>query len=228
MNFNAQVLKSEFFRGVEPAVVAALLKRFNAVKKVYKKGEAVFHAGFQAERMLLLVSGEVHVYEHTAESRPVLIRKVGAGEVLGLWMLFVPEVPCWPGYAVATENTTVLSMDMEPARALIAAPEPEFVRVAINVSRHLAQSLFTVWRKLLVMDAQTIKTRVLVYLNELDSESGGTGSVVVPFDRERMAEYLGVTRPALSRALCQLRDEGYFDWQRNVFTLKRKGERQSP
>ena len=57
--------------------------------------------------------------------------------------------------------------------------------------------------------------------DELDSESGHTGEVEVPFDRERMAEYLGVTRPSLSRALGHLRDQGLITWRKNVFRLKR-------
>ena len=41
----------------------------------------------------------------------------------------------------------------------------------------------------------------------------------MPFDRERMAEYLGVTRPSLSRALGHLRDQGLITWRKNVFKL---------
>jgi CRP-like cAMP-binding protein len=44
--------------------------------------------------------------------------------------------------------------------------------------------------------------------------------VTVPFNRERMAEYFGVTRPALSRAIGQLRDRGLLDWRKNVFTIR--------
>ena len=38
-------------------------------------------------------------------------------------------------------------------------------------------------------------------------------------DRERMAEYFGGTRPALSRALGMLRDRGLLSWRKNAFTI---------
>ena len=63
--------------------------------------------------------------------------------------------------------------------------------------------------------------KVMAYLTELDNESGNTGEVVAPFNRERMAEYLGVTRPALSRAIGQLRDRGLLSWRKNTFKLKK-------
>jgi CRP-like cAMP-binding protein len=72
----------------------------------------------------------------------------------------------------------------------------------------------------MVMDAPTIESRVQVYLSELANESGNSDEVVVPFDRERMAEYLGVARPSLSRALGNLRDRGLLDWRKNVFTIR--------
>lgn len=44
---------------------------------------------------------------------------------------------------------------------------------------------------------------------------------MAPFNRARMAEYLGVTRPALSRAIGLLRDRGLFSWRKNVFKLRK-------
>ena len=83
----------------------------------------------------------------------------------------------------------------------------------------LSRELFTTWRKLTVMDAQTIEARIKIYLSELNNESGGTGDVTVPFNRERMAEYFGVARPSLSRALCQMRDRGLLTWHKNSFKI---------
>ena len=173
----------EIFRGIGADRVEDALFRLNAVKRTYQKGEIVVHAGLEATRLVAVASGHLHVYCAVDSDHPVLVREIGADEVLGLWILHVPEVKCWPGTVVAAAGTTVAS------------------------------------RKLMVMDAPTIESRVKAYLDELDSESGHTGEVEVPFDRERMAEYLGVTRPSLSRALGHLRDQGLITWRKNVFKL---------
>ena len=95
-----------------------------------------------------------------------------------------------------------------------------FVALAVNASKILSRELFSTWRKLTVMDAQSIEARIRIYLSELDNESGRTGTVKVPFNRERMAEFFGVTRPALSRALGQMRDRGLLDWRKDVFKIR--------
>ena len=109
---------------------------------------------------------------------------------------------------------------MESARSLLNSHERYVARFAVNAAKILSRELFSTWRKLMVMDAPTIESRVQVYLSELSNESGNSDEVVVPFDRERMAEYLGVARPSLSRALGNLRDRGLLTWRKNVFRIK--------
>ncbi len=215
--------RTAFFRGVSPTAVEALLYRLNAVEKTYRKGETVMHAGFRADRLMVVVSGRLHVYDQVEDDRSVLLRAIGPDEVLGLWILHVPEIPCWPGSIVADEPCTLISLDMARARALATAHDPEIVRLAFNASRILSRELFTTWRKLVVMDAPTLEARIRIYLSELANETGNRGEVVVPFNRERMAEYFGVARPSLSRALSQMRDQGLLTWRKNVFQIKFQG-----
>lgn len=212
-------LKTELFRGMNPADAEALLYRLNAVKKVYKKGETVLHAGFDADRLLVIVSGRLHVYEQMAGDHTVLVRVLGAGEVIGLWILHVPEIACWPGTVVAAEDCTLISLNMANLRRLSEGSDPLLQQLSANALKLLSRELFSTWRKLAVMDAPSIEARIKVYLSELDNEGGRTGVVSVPFNRECMAEYFGVTRPSLSRTLCQMRDRGLLAWHKNIFKI---------
>ncbi len=219
MNVSRLALDTELFRGFSAAEVEALLLRLNGAKKTYGRGETVMHAGFKADRLMVVCAGLLHVYEQMSSDHQVLVREIGVGEVLGLWILHVPEIACWPGTIVTAQPTVLVSLDMARMRALIAAGDPQMLRMSVNMSRLLSRVLFSTWRKLVVMDAQTIEARVKIYLQELNNESGGTGVVTVPFNRERMAEYFGVTRPSLSRTLCQMRDRGLLSWERRTFRI---------
>lgn len=211
---------TELFRGVRDAAAEDLLLRLNAVKKSYRKGETVVNAGLKAERILLVASGCLHIYQHTAGAHQVLVRTICQGGVLGLWILHVPEVAHWPGTAVAAGPCTVVSLDMKRARDLIAAGDPAILRLALNASKILSRELFETWRKMTVMNAPTIEARIRVYLKELDHETGNSGEVRIPFNREEMAEHLGVSRAALSRSLGLLRDRGLLTWRKNVFRIR--------
>ena len=212
--------RTDLFSGMDHATVLRLVYRMNGVKKSYAKGETLVHAGLEATRMMAVVTGCLHVYEETSAGRHVLVREIGPGEVLGLWMHSVPEVNCWPGTVVAAQDSVVVSLSMSAARAMAQEADAGVAKLAVNSMKILSREMFRTWRKLTVMDAQTIESRIKTYLRILDNESGRTGRVTVPFNRERMAEYFGVTRPALSRAIGQLRDRGLLDWRKNVFTIR--------
>ena len=210
---------TDLFRGFAAADVESLLYRFNGVKKIAAKNVIVAHAGLEANRLFVVVSGRLRVYEKTANEHQIFVREICAGEVLGLWILFTPEISCWPGTIVAAEPSVLISLDMSVVRQMMERAEPAMARFSSNVSKILAREFFSAWRKMTVMNAPTIESKIQMYLKTLDNESGKTGSVKVPFDRERMAEYFGVTRPALSRALGHLRDRGLISWRKNEFRI---------
>ena len=210
---------TDLFRGFSAAKVESLLYRFNGVKKTFSKGETVAHAGLEANRLFVVVSGKLRVYEKTAHGHQIFVREICAGEVLGLWILFTPEISCWPGTIVAAEPSVLISLDMPVVRQMMDLALPEVARFSSNVSKILAREFFSAWRKMTVMNAPTIEAKIQMYLMELDNETGKTGVVKVPFDRERMAEYFGVTRPALSRVLGQMRDRGLLSWRKSEFRI---------
>ncbi len=210
---------TDLFRGFSSSEVDSLLYRFGGVKKSVAKGETVALAGLEATRLFVVVSGRLRVYEKTARDHQIFVREICAGEVLGLWILFTPEITCWPGTVVAAEPGVLISLDMSVVRQLMEMAAPEMARFSSNVSKILAREFFSAWRKMTVMNAPTIEAKIQMYLTELNNETGKTGVVKVPFDRERMAEYFGVTRPALSRSLGHLRDRGLISWRKNEFRI---------
>ena len=210
---------TDLFRGFSSSEVDSLLYRFGGVKKSVAKGETVALAGLEANRLFVVVSGRLRVYEKTARDHQIFVREICTGEVLGLWILFTPEITCWPGTVVAAEPGVLISLDMSVVRQLMEMAAPEMARFSSNVSKILAREFFSAWRKMTVMNAPTIEAKIQMYLTELNNETGKTGVVRVPFDRERMAEYFGVTRPALSRSLGHLRDRGLISWRKNEFRI---------
>ena len=219
MNVTELANKKKAFLGLTPDDVNDLIVRLNGVEKTFDKGEIIAHAGMEVSRMLVVVSGRLHAYAEPPGEQPMLVREIAADDVLGLWLMLTQEIACWPVTIVAVEDTNLISLDMEQARKLIANPQPYVTRLLANTAKMLASELLSVWRKMMVMSEQTIEARVMAYLTELDSETGRTGDVVAPFDRNHMAEYFHVTRPSLSRAICHLRDRGLITWHRNMFHL---------
>lgn len=217
----AKLAKSaSLFRDLTDAEVDRMLFRFNGVKKTFGKNEVLVHAGMEADRLMVVISGHLHVYQRVLDDREVLVREIGVGTVLGLWMLLDPEITSWPATVVAVEPCMTISLDMTSVRRFLKSDDPDVAKLSVNVARVLSRELFSIWRKLSVMSEQNLVDRIHMYLLELSNERGNAEEVVVPFNRERMADFFGVTRPALSRALGQMRDQGLITWRKSVFRIK--------
>ena len=68
-----------------------------------------------------------------------------------------------------------------------------------------------------------IRGRLVTYLSAQALEQGSS-SFSIPFDRQQLADYLGVDRSALSKELGRMRDEGLLETRKNHFLLHRLEE----
>jgi CRP-like cAMP-binding protein len=65
---------------------------------------------------------------------------------------------------------------------------------------------------------KSIRGRLLAYLSFQATRSGGL-EFTIPFDRQQLADYLGVDRSAMSAELSKMQREGLLQTRRNHFIL---------
>ena len=73
-------------------------------------------------------------------------------------------------------------------------------------------------RRMLHTSSKTIRGRLLSYLSEQALLAGGR-QFTIPFNRQQLADYLGVDRSALSNELSKLRRDGMLTFSRSTFAL---------
>ena len=66
---------------------------------------------------------------------------------------------------------------------------------------------------------RTIRGKVLAYLS-YESERAGSPEFTIPYDRQQLADYLGIDRSALSAELSRMQKAGLIETKRSHFVLK--------
>ena len=87
----------------------------------------------------------------------------------------------------------------------------------ISARKNLALS-----QRMLHTAPKTIRGRLLSYLSQQALEAGSR-RFAIPFDRQQLADYLGVDRSALSGELSKMQREGLLQCRKNVFELNETG-----
>ena len=70
------------------------------------------------------------------------------------------------------------------------------------------------------LSQRTLREKLLSYLSNA-AEKNGSDTVVIPLNRQELADYLAVDRSALSAVISALRSQGVIDAHKNRFTLYR-------
>ena len=195
--------QTALFRGCSPRETADMLQCLRAERRVYEKDRVICHAGDTVEALGLVLSGGVNIESVDVWGSRSILGHVGPGQV------FAETYACLPGEplmvdAVAAQRTEVLFLNT--ARLLRTCPSA----CAHALSRRIFHT-----------SPKTIRGRLLSYLSA-QALRENSRSFAIPFDRQQLADYLGVDRSALSAELGRMRAEGLIRFRKNEFELLRE------
>ena len=202
-NILPKVAKLPLFAGCARDEIKGLLEESQGKLRQFDAGEVILHECTPAVSMAVVVSGVVFVREcGLADDTRHLVQRLYAGGTFGAtFPALAPKTN--PGMLVAEETSEVLFLNVVAIRRIMEkGAYPKFLA---NLYAAACKQGFYAWRKLMLLSCYEIGDRVLLYL-KWRQEDGLPASV--KFKYGELAEYLGVNRTALYRAIAKLRKSG--------------------
>lgn len=186
--------------------------------KSYEKGEVIYRAGEPAECMGMVLSGSVHVENDDVWGNRSLLNHVGPGQ------LFAETYACIPGEPLmvnvtAVEHAQVLFLNS--ANLIQTCPNScvHHSKMIRNLLQILAERNLSLSRRIMHTSSKSIRGRLLSYFSERVLQSGDY-RFTIPFNRQQLADYLGVDRSAMSNELSKMQRDGLITYEKNTFCLK--------
>lgn len=212
--------QSELFEGIEQKELEALLDCLKPVRKTYKKGEHVCRAGEPLKFMGFVLCGGVNIERNDVWGNQSLLSRVEAGEVFG------ETYACVPGEVlmvdvVAVEACEILFLDMGKLLTTCSSACGFHNRLIQNLVRVMAAKNLKLSRKINDTAPKSIRGRLLSYLSHQVVKQGAY-QFEIPFNRQQLADYLGVDRSAMSNELSKMQREGLIEYRKNWFCVTRE------
>ena len=198
-----KVANLPLFKGCSRREVESILEEVEGKVRAFDAGEVVLHECAPAVSMTVVVSGVVLVHEcGLMEDSRHLVQRLYLGGTFGAtFPALAPKA--YPGMLVTEEPSEVLFLNVPTIRRMMEkGAHPRFLA---NLYAAACTQGFYAWRKLMLLSCYEIGDRVLLYL-KWRKEDGLPSSV--KFKYGELAEYLGVNRTALYRAIAKLRKLG--------------------
>jgi CRP/FNR family transcriptional regulator, dissimilatory nitrate respiration regulator len=174
------------------------------IKKVYRAGNFLFHAGDEARGFFYVRRGGVRVFRMDKDGREMEIVRLGPGDFFGEAVAIAGRR--FPAYARATEDTEVLFFDREAVFRQIGQ-DPRTARFFLEL---LAGKCLVLNEKVESLGLMTVRQRLARYLL---SCCGGSRSCLVELKTKKsdLARQLGIVSETLSRNLREMEDEGLIE-----------------
>ena len=215
---NSEVLAAcPLFEGVSRQDMEAMLQCMQARIIDVPKGGTVFRADEPAEYVGILLSGGVRVFRDDFDGNRAIQATIQPGELFGETFACA-GVARLPVSVEADQSSRVLLIRLKRIIETCPSACGFHNRVVLNLLKVLAAKNLLLNRKLEIVSRRTTREKLMAYLS-FQARAAGSNHFAIPFDRQGLADYLGVDRSALSAEIGKLRREGVLESDRSAFTL---------
>ncbi len=205
------------FRGVTPEEIELMMGCLDGYVKTYNKGETIYHSGEYIQKAGLVLSGSVHIENDDLWGNKTILAHVGAGQVFAETYVCIPGEPLMIN-VVATEPVEILFLNLGRGTKTCARNCAFHGRLIQNLLAISAQKNLNLSRRIFYTTSKSIRGRLLSYLSDQATRCGSL-EFDIPFNRQQLADYLGVDRSAMSNELSKMQKESLLTVNKNHFCL---------
>lgn len=204
------------FNGIKQEELTALLGCMQSKVIEFDKNKTVMQEGKVFDKLGILLEGKLQIVQYDYLGNRTIISTVEPLQIFGEAFSYVKTK--LPINVETIEKSKVLFLISDR----ISNPCQNgcvFHKQLINNLLHiLAHKNINLTQKIECMSKRTTKEKLLTFLT-LESIRQNSKEFYISYDRQSLADYLGVERSAMSAELSKLRKDGIIECEKNRFHL---------
>lgn len=209
--------QTSLFSGISQADLSNLLSCLAAVERRYSKGTVILAEGEPTQWMGLVLEGRAIISCADVWGKSSILGFAEPGAVFG------EAYACVPGEALlisvcAAEETRVLFLNVGKLLTVCGNACPFHARLIRNLLTISAGKNLQLSRRIFHTTPKSIRGRLQSYFSECAKKSGSL-TFSLPFNRQQLADYLGVDRSAMSSELSKMQRDGLIQVQGGTITM---------
>ncbi len=209
--------KTQIFAGVGDDEIESMLSCLGARLNTYKKGEYVLRQGEHLSDIIVLVEGNLHIQKDDYWGNRSILGQIVVGEMFGEAYV-APESGALLNDVVALEDSVVIFFDVKRIIVTCSCACRFHTLVVQNMFFAISEKNRKLVQKIGHMSKRSTREKLISYLSE-ESKRQNSSQIIIPFNRQQLADFLSVDRSAMSNELCKMRDEGLLEFEKNSFKL---------
>ena len=209
--------QSSLFAGINSQELKAMLPCLSANVREYGKNEAIFLEGDPASRIGVVLSGVIQVVRDDYYGNRSVLALAEPGDLFG--EVFVcAGLEKMPVSVFAVQSSNIMLLDCKKVFTVCHSACPFHTKLFSNLLQVVSRKTLLLNQKIQIMSRRTTKEKIMSYLLE-QAKQRNTPQFTIPFDRQALADYLGVERSAMSAEIGKLKRSGIIDCKGSFFHI---------
>ena len=209
--------KAPLFKGMTPDGIETFLSTVPFRVRKYQSGAMISQSGDPVKSLMVVISGVVKGEMADNEGRVIKIEDIPAPGTLA------------PAFMFGNRNRFPVNVIAVSPVELLIIEKPDFLRllmkndiVLINFLDMISNRSQFLSEKIKFLNFKTIKGKLAHFI--LQKAGKDNISVVLGMTQNGLADFFGVARPSVARALGELEDDGYIEAKgKNIKIIDKEG-----
>ena len=208
------------FKDIDEEETKKMLKCSKTRAGAYEDQSYIFRQGETPRQLFVLLDGAVMIAKDFASGKRDVLFIVEKGDVFGEMFLFSDAKSYWYD-AIAQGNVRVLEIPWSFFYCFCSNACEHHRMITRNMLEIQSEKNFTMTRKLHLLSGTTLRERIALWLID---EAQDKNTVKLSMNREELADYIGTTRPSLSRELMKLQQEKLIEVEKSRIKILDRAE----
>lgn len=216
-NYFDVLRKCPLFNNIDDESLEKMLGCLRAKNISYKKGCTVFSEGDKARYLGIVIKGSVQLVQVDYYGNRSILTSIEPPQLFGE-AFACAELKSIPVDIVASADTDIMLIDALHIKGPCANACAFHCKIISNLLHIVAKKNLVLHRKIEITSKRSTKEKLMAYLL-LQAKISESRTFTIPYDRQELADYLGVERSGLSAEISKLRNEKVIECIKSTFTL---------
>lgn len=196
------IIKTRLFDNIDKNEIENILNNFKSQKKYFDKGNIIIDIGDKVEALCIILEGKVEVSKEYEDARKNIVNILEEGEIFAE-AIALSSNKISPIQALSLGKTKILKINAKDIFENNSDKKNIFIE---NLLKIISDKNKFLSMKNDILSQKSLRSKIILYL-EYMSNMQKSEKIIIPYSRDKLAEFISADRSALSRELNRLAKE---------------------
>ena len=209
------VIKSNIFKNIDKKEIINILNDFKAKNIHFSKGNTIIDIGDKVNSIYIIAKGKIEISKEYEDARKNIVNILTDGDIFAEAFAFSSN-QISSIQAISLDSSDII--EIESSNIFNSKNDDTKNKFIENLLRVISDKNKFLAFKNDILSQKSLRSKIIIYLKYI-SNIQKSSNVVIPYNRDKLAEFIAADRSALSRELNRLSKENIIKLDGNRISI---------